>query len=122
MRRLGTLALVALIAFAVWRVQTAEPLPEVVRVRVDFDGNITVSGQPCTLAEARDLLSSYIGRSAEIWYQREESEGRPHKTAMLLLDAIAGLGLPISLSTVPDFGDVILANGSVVPRVNRGRR
>lgn len=117
MHRLGTLVLVAIAVLAIWRLANAAPPPDVLRVRVNLDGQVTVDGKPLKPEEATTLIGSRLSDRLLIWFQREESrDGRPSPTAKLLLARIHELGVPISLSSEPGFGDIIERDGSLSKR------
>jgi hypothetical protein len=117
MHRLGTLVLVAIAVLAVWRLANAAPPPDVLKVRVDLDGKVSIGGEPLNPEQAMMLIVSRQSDRLLIWFQREESrDGRPSPAAKLLLARIHSLGVPISLSSEPDFGDIIERDGRLIER------
>ncbi|MCC6784567.1 MAG: hypothetical protein IT457_17110 [Planctomycetes bacterium] len=117
MHRLGTLVLVAIAVLAIWRLAHAAPPPDVLTVRVDLDGKVTIGGEPLKLEEAVMMIGSRQSDRLLVWFQREESrDGRPSPAAKLLLAKIHELGVPISLSSEPGFGDIIERDGSLSKR------
>jgi hypothetical protein len=89
----------------------------VAKVAVSRDGRITLNGHEATISEVRDALTKLASSKGVVWYYREGAEEEePHPTAMLVISAIVDAHLPVSMSTKPDFSDVLLPDGTTRPR------
>src|SRR5436305_11941916 len=89
--------------------------PKLLKIAVSPDGRVTADGATVSIALApilRDLAKS----KGEVWYYREAAQSEPHPNALRVLGVIADYSLPISLSTKPDYSDVVDDKGQSVPR------
>lgn len=101
----------------------AAPAPSVVAIRLTIvrlsafvDGTLLVDGSKMTPDEAISVLSALDAPNSIVWYYREAAKERPHPNVQRVVEAIAGFGIPVSLSTQPDFSDVVDKDGTVRPR------
>jgi hypothetical protein len=89
----------------------------VARVAVYRAGQITLNGHEATINEVRQALAKLAESSGVVWYYREGADKEePHPNAMLVISAIVEARLPVSMSTKPDFSDVLQPDGSTRPR------
>jgi hypothetical protein len=112
---------VAILALTVWSsVSADEPEPvdaNVVKIAVSRAGEITLNGREATINEVRAAFAKLAESKGVVWYYREGAEEEePHPNAMLVIRAIVDAKLPVSLSTKPDFSDVVLPDGTTRPR------
>jgi hypothetical protein len=68
-------------------------------------------------------LETLSGRLAElanaggsVWYYRESADQEPHPRATEVMQLVVINGLPIALSTRPDFADLVRADGTTQRR------
>jgi hypothetical protein len=91
----------------------AGPMDEgVAKVAVFADGRITLNGNSASIEEVRATFAELAADKGVVWYYREAADAEPHPTAMLVIQAIVEARLPVSMSTKPDFSDVVSAAGS----------
>ena len=113
--------IVATLVLAVWSGASAEEPKSVdanvAKIVVSRAGEITLNGQDTTINEVRASLAKLAESKGVVWYYREGAEEEePHPNAMLVIRAIVDAKLPVSLSTKPDFSDVVLPDGTTRPR------
>jgi hypothetical protein len=89
------------------------------RIRVARTGEIWFDDAPVTLDGLPPLLRELRAAGGSIWYYREAVEAEPAPEAMAVVRLVVEHRLPISMSTRPDFADVVLPDGSVAPRDGR---
>jgi hypothetical protein len=65
------------------------------------DGQVTLDGRSASIAEIRQAFAAHARSNGVVWYYRE---------------AILDARLLTSLSTKPDFSDVVLSDGTTKPR------
>jgi hypothetical protein len=115
----------ALAVFLLWFGVSAAPQtpgasPEPVgKISVTAKGRVSLDGTPITLDALKVRLVDLKKRKGVVWYYRESGASDPPAQAMQVIKLIADLELPISMSTKPDFSDVLLPDGSTRPRVQR---
>jgi hypothetical protein len=86
------------------------------KIAVTARGGVSFDGAAITLDALKAKLDDLRKRNGAIWYYREASGGAPSVQATEVLKLIAGSRLPISLSTKPDYSDVVLPDGTTRPR------
>lgn len=89
------------------------------RIRVARTGEIWFDDALVTLDALPPLLRELRAAGGAVWYYREAVDSEAAPEAMSVVRLVVEHRLPISMSTRPDFADVVLPNGSVVPRVGR---
>jgi biopolymer transport protein ExbD len=94
----------------------AKAKPVDVKVAIFADGSITVDGKPAALEELAKHLESTKNASGTVWYFREAANDEPHPNAMKVMELVLNNRLPITLSTKPDFSDVVGPDGIPRPR------
>jgi hypothetical protein len=91
------------------------------KIAVTAAGVISFDGVAITLDSLKLKIADLRKRSGTIWYYREAAGGAPSTEATAVLRLIAESRLPISLSTKPDYSDVVLPDGTTRPRAPGGR-
>lgn len=86
------------------------------RIRVTRTGDIRYDDTPVTLEALAQLLRDLRSAGGVVWYYREQADAEPAPEAMAVVRLVIEHRLPISISTRPDFADVVLPDGSVAPR------
>jgi len=95
----------------------AKPAAAVVgKIAVTAKGDVTFDGKPVTIDVLKERLADLKKRSGEVWYYREAGRREPPAQAMQVIKLVADNRLPVSVSTKPDFSDVLLPDGSTRPR------
>lgn len=89
---------------------------EIGKVHVYKDGTITYNQKEVSLLKLHDELRELKKQNGTVWYYREDGSGEPHPQAANVIQAVIGAGLPISLSSEPDFSTVVLPDGTIEPR------
>lgn len=92
--------------------------PKVAKIRITAAGEVTVDGKPMTMDQLDRRLARLKAADGTVWYYRENPEDDPHPNAMLVLDHVMVNGVPIRMSSKPDFSDSIDENGESVPVTN----
>ena len=87
----------------------------ILKVAVARDGSIFCNGTPATLDQLGVALTHLPDGHSSVWYYREAGSEETHPNAMKVIKAIAGRGLPIRLSTKPDYSDAIGPDGRSHP-------
>jgi hypothetical protein len=90
--------------------------PPIGRIRVSRDGTVFYEGRPTTLEGLRTSLAELRAQQGVVWYYREAAATEPPPQAMAVIQLVIAHRLPISMSTMPDFSDVVGPDGHAVPR------
>ncbi len=69
-----------------------------------------------SLGDLAPRLAQLRAADGVVWYYREDVEAAPAPEAMAVVRMVIEQRLPISMSTRPDFADVVQADGTTVPR------
>jgi hypothetical protein len=90
------------------------------RIHVSRTGEISFDGARTTLEALRTSLADLRARHGVVWYHRETAgaPGDAPPEAMAVIQLVIAHRLPISMSTTPDFSDVVRPDGQVVPRAD----
>ena len=89
------------------------------KVAVSAKGAVSFDGKVTTADALRERLAELKKRNGVVWYYRESAGAEPPPQAMQIMKLIADARLPISMSTKPDYSDVLLPDGSTRPRAQR---
>jgi hypothetical protein len=90
---------------------------EVVKLSVLSDGTLLVDGEACSLDQLSERLERVEAGNSAVWYYRENAgDPEPPAIAFQALDVVMRRRIPISLSSKPDFSDVIDDKGISRPR------
>jgi hypothetical protein len=92
------------------------------KIAVTARGAVSFDGAAITLDGLKSKLADLKKRNGTIWYYREAAGGEPSTQATAVLRLIAESRLPISLSTKPDYSDVVFPDGTTRPRAGAGQR
>jgi hypothetical protein len=90
--------------------------PVVGKIAVTAKGDVSFDGKPVTIDVLKERLAGLKQRSGVVWYYREAGRGEPPAQATQVIKLVIDNRLPISMSTKPDFSDVLLPDGSTRPR------
>ena len=86
---------------------------KIVKIVVSASGEIQADGKPVTLEALADQLAALRAKGGAVWYYRENPAAEPHPNAEQVINLIAENGLPVRLSTKPDFSDSAGEDGVV---------
>jgi hypothetical protein len=89
---------------------------KIARIRVSRGGEIWCDDVRMSLADLGPQLAQLRAAQGVVWYYREEAGDDPAPEAMAVVRMVVEQRLPISMSTRADFGDVVQADGTAVPR------
>ena len=89
----------------------------IIRVAALADGKVLVDGVPVSLSDLDARLKLLKAANGVVWYYRENPASEPRPEALRAIKAIFENRLPVSMSSKPDFSDVIDASGHSKPRV-----
>jgi hypothetical protein len=96
--------------------------PKVLRIAVSADGRVTADGRVLSIDALGPILRDLAKSKGEVWYYREAAQSEPHPNALRVLSLIVDNSLPVSLSTKPDYSDVVDDKGRSVPRTRFEKR
>jgi hypothetical protein len=88
----------------------------ILRIAVSRDGVVTADGAPITVDELSGKLKDLAAKKGGVFYYREAAQEKPHPTATKVITAVVEHQLPVSLSSKPDYSDVIDKDGQSKPR------
>jgi hypothetical protein len=91
------------------------------RVAVAATGAVSFDRKPITLEALRKKLADLKRRNGEVWYYREDPAREPTSQATAVLKLIVESKLPVSMSTTPDYSNVVMPDGTTRPRDSRPR-
>ena len=86
------------------------------RVAVTATGALAFDGMVVTVDVLKQKLADLKKRNGVVWYYREWGKGEPPAQAMEAMKLVIDNRLPISMSTKPDYSDVLLPDGTTRPR------
>lgn len=90
--------------------------PRILKIAVSADGRVIADGRAVSVDTLPSILRNLAKSKGEVWYYREAAQGETHPDALRVLSVIVDHNLPISLSTKPDYSDVVDDKGRSVPR------
>jgi hypothetical protein len=111
-----------LIAEGRMKAQTKPGESVVGRIAVTGNGTVSFDGAVVTMDALKQKLSDLKKRNGVVWYYREASKDDPPPQAMQVMKLIIDNRLPISISTKPDYSDVLLPDGTTQPRLGVRQR
>lgn len=88
----------------------------IARIRVSRAGEIWCDEVRTSLGDLAPRLAELRAANGVVWYYREDVDADPAPEAMAVVRMVIEQRLPISMSTREDFGDVVQADGTAVPR------
>src|SRR5574341_438732 len=94
----------------------SKPDQTIARIRVRNTGEIWFDDRRVTIEQLRSRLADLRARDGAVWYYRETGMLAPPPEAMAVIQLVIECRLPISMSTQPDFSDVVRPDGSVGSR------
>jgi hypothetical protein len=92
------------------------------RIAVTAKGTVSFDGAVITIDALKQKLSDLKKRNRVVWYYREAGKDEPPPQAMQVIKLIIDNRLPISMSTKPDYSDVLLPDGTTQPRLGGRQR
>lgn len=115
---LSTFVIFSLVACDQEQPPVSEQLPVAdvkLEVKAMADGTIFADGDEVSLDQLRRKLAQLKTAGGAVWYYREGADAEPHPNAMEVMKLVVENQLPITMSTKPDFSDVVGPDG--VPRL-----
>jgi hypothetical protein len=88
----------------------------VVRITAFQDGRLLLDGAAMSAEQLLRALGGMDPTQTTIWYYREAPREPPHPAVAGIVQAIAALGFPVSLSTQADFSDFVGLDKQARPR------
>jgi hypothetical protein len=92
------------------------------KIAVSAKEAILFDGTPVTFDALKTKLAELKKRDGVVWYYREAAGAEPPAKAMEVMKLIMDNKLPISMSTKPDYSDVVMPDGTTKPRASSGKR
>ncbi|MGZ8144793.1 MAG: hypothetical protein ACXWTG_11575 [Methylosarcina sp.] len=89
----------------------AQANESIVQISVLASGQMLINGQPAGLGAIKDAFKGLKSEKPAVWYYREEAQSEPLRETMAVIELVMKYGLPISMSSKPDFSDYIDQNG-----------
>lgn len=86
------------------------------RIAVTAKGTVSFDGAVVTIDALKQKLGDLKKRNGVVWYYREAGKDEPPSQAMQVIKMIIDNRLSISMSTKPDYSDVLLPDGTTQPR------
>jgi hypothetical protein len=90
--------------------------PKVARVSALANGSLLLNGQKSDIRKIEVEFKRLKHAAGVVWYHRESGQGEPPPSAMAVIELVVQYGLPVSMSSKPDFSDVIDRDGRSRPR------
>ncbi len=94
--------------------------PPRAEVKVHANGEVFLDDEPATLDILDRRFAELVSAKGEVWYYREAGQEEPPPIVMDVLELVFKHGLPISMSSKPDFSDTIDDQGISRPRPPAG--
>ncbi len=88
----------------------------ITKVSVLADGRLLLNGLASNLAEIDVEFQRQSSEHGVVWYYRESTQAEPPPQAMEVMELVIKHSLPVSMSTQPDFSDVVGPDGQPHPR------
>jgi hypothetical protein len=87
----------------------AEPSqdPRITKIWITKDGVIQLDGKVVDLGAVEAALTATAKREGVVFYGRDDARAEPHPNAAKITEMIVTRGLPVRLSSKPDFSDAI---------------
>ena len=89
------------------------------KVAVMANGTVWFNGAAVTLDELKVKLAELKRQQGAVWYYRQASAGEPPDVAIEAVKLVIDNRLPISMSTRPDYSDVVTPDGTTRPRTGQ---
>jgi hypothetical protein len=105
-----------LVSSGIMDAQTKPDESVVGKVAVTARGAVSFDGAAVTIDVLKQKLADVKKRNGVIWYYREAGDRVPPSQAMEVMKLLVDNRLPISMSTKPDYSDVLLPDGTTRPR------
>ena len=86
------------------------------RVSVLADGKLLLNGSVATLQSLSTEFERLKSSGGAVWYYRENPQGEPPSEAIEVVKLVVRNQLPVSMSSKPDFSDVVDEHGVSRPR------
>lgn len=112
----GILMIVAAVVVFVAALRGSRGPPAVLQLAVYRSGRITADGRDVDPSYLPGVLAGLRRTNGVVWLYREGAAGERHPNAALVARAIAAAHLPLTLSSRPDFSDVLPPDGTTPPR------
>jgi hypothetical protein len=120
MRFAGLLVAVLSVAAAVPACRKNKPAPpaagaparpgsggNIIKIWVTADGYIKLDGKLVDLAAAEAAIGALDKNAGVVFYGRDRAREAPHPNGAKLIELIVARGVPVRLSSKPDFSDAI---------------
>ena len=88
----------------------AQPV-NIARVSALASGGLLLNGKPADIRMIDAAFQQLKTSKGAVWYYRESAQAEPSPEAMSVIKLVVQYGLPVSMSTKPDFSDYVDANG-----------
>jgi hypothetical protein len=77
---------------------------------------VSYNGTPVTLGGLKIMLKDLKRANGVVWYYRESAAQEPPPVASEVVKLIIEQQLPVTMSTKPDYSDVVMPDGTTRPR------
>jgi hypothetical protein len=79
----------------------------IMKIWVTADGHIQLDGKLVELPAVEDALAALTKRQGVVFYGRDRARETPHPNGAKVIELIVARGLPVRLSSKPDFSDAV---------------
>jgi hypothetical protein len=90
--------------------------PPILKISVYQAGALLANGTEVSIDKLKSELSDLKAHNGVVWYYREAGQEKPPPIAGEVISSLIEYQLPISVSSKPDFSDVIDQDGQSRPR------
>jgi len=88
----------------------------IVKISVLESGQLLVDGQPSDMERLKTALKRAKDANGAVWYYRENGQQEAPPRAIQVIQLVIDSGVPVSMSSKPDFSDYIDGQGLSHPR------
>jgi hypothetical protein len=95
------------------------PKAPIGKIAVTESGSVSYNGTPVTLGGLKIMLKDLKRANGVVWYYRESAAQEPPPVASEVVKLIIiDQQLPVTMSTKPDYSDVVMPDGTTRPRAH----
>jgi biopolymer transport protein ExbD len=98
------------------RAATDDAVKPKVEIKVMANGAVLLDDKPVSVEAVDERLAELEKVKGVVWYYREVTGAEPPPVAMEIMKLVVKHGLPITMSTKPDFSDAVDGHGVSQPR------
>lgn len=81
--------------------------PRITKIWLTKDGVIELDGKVVDMGAVEAALAAVAEKKGVVFYGRDAARESPHPTGAKIIEMIVARGLPVRLSSKPDFSDAV---------------